>query len=805
MSSRALAFLNSLTILALLVNMLPAPRTAQAAPIQAVAGVTVAEKLNAPAPVWPETRRARRMTWNLRSEAWLPVFLLGPDESLLTGPISQTPAPGPAAQVTLRLGKRRLTADGRDRTRLVVLVTDEAGRPVADGTPVRLHARGGQVRPLVAQTRDGLVFGRLRAGDQAGIGQVVAETGDLADEVSFELLAPPAGEIRLDDENGTVTEGSLPFELSEVVERARNTIQTPARGLPFVERGGHRALFDAGRLHFAPLDRPLTTTLDLETPLTLTVELAGVYVGEEALFEGPAPAQAQLEGNVARFERGQGMVEELVARDAGVEQRWWLTGDPGLEGDLLIVVEVETALALAPDARGRGFVLRAVDEERGASRPVARYGRALALDAAGRAKRARLRFREIRPLQPGQRRYRLVMRFPARWLAGASYPLLIDPLISGLLRLDAAFTQAETQSQPAAAYNDTHDEYLVVWQDNRDGDVDVYGQFVLPGGLLSGGNFTITAASGNQATPDVAYNPDQDAYLVVWDDGDGAAIKGRIVDASGNLSPTLELAPLTLGDLGEPAVAYSAAAGYWLVTWQYGLLDDYALYARAVDGAGTMRDAFSVSNNDSKPVLPDVAANADGGFVVAWKYEGAYGQYDYIYARRVEATGVDGASFSIDGTPELGSGPGVTYNADDDEYLVAWEDRATTYDTVKGRQIRGTYDPGGEFVGDAFQISDAQADCGAPDVTYFAPQGANDGVYLVAWEQQNGSQTDLMARRVLTGGTPSGTVISLSVASGDQADVALAFGPVITETLAAWTDARAGNADIYARRVAPDG
>ncbi|MGD9099978.1 MAG: PKD domain-containing protein, partial [Anaerolineae bacterium] len=45
----------------------------------------------------------------------------------------------------------------------------------------------------------------------------------------------------------------------------------------------------------------------------------------------------------------------------------------------------------------------------------------------------------------------------------------------------------------------------------------------------------------------------------------------------------------------------------------------------------------------------------------------------------------------------------------------------------------------------------------------------------------------------------------LSVASGDQADVALAFGPVITETLAAWTDARAGNADIYARRVAPDG
>jgi integrase len=46
------------------------------------------------------------------------------------------------------------------------------------------------------------------------------------------------------------------------------------------------------------------------------------------------------------------VVEEFVARDAGVEQRWWIETDPGLEGDLVVVVEVKTALELELDAGG---------------------------------------------------------------------------------------------------------------------------------------------------------------------------------------------------------------------------------------------------------------------------------------------------------------------------------------------------------------------------------------------------------------------------------------------------------------------
>jgi hypothetical protein len=168
---------------------------------------------------------------------------------------------------------------------------------------------------------------------------------------------------------------------------------------------------------------------------------------------------------------------------------------------------------------------------------VASYGRALAVDADGRAKRALLEAQELEPTWPGLHRYRIEMAFPAEWLAGRRYPLLIDPLIGNLLRLDAAQTQAGEQEKPAVAYNSVADEYLVVWQNDLTGDDDVYGQLVSGEGLLIGQNSAVAASAAPETVPDVAYNADADSYLVVWRDGI-YTIKGQIISATGELSGT---------------------------------------------------------------------------------------------------------------------------------------------------------------------------------------------------------------------------------------------------------------------------
>ena len=112
---------------------------------------------------------------------------------------------------------------------------------------------------------------------------------------------------------------------------------------------------------------------------------------------------------------------------------------------------------------GDGVVFRLVDPQTGQMTPVASYGQALAIDAAGRSRYAELTTSEL-----ASGHYRIEMTLPAEWLADASYPLLVDPLIGSLVRVDNTGEEAD-QARPAVAYRTGYDQFLVVWQDGRNG------------------------------------------------------------------------------------------------------------------------------------------------------------------------------------------------------------------------------------------------------------------------------------------------------------------------------------------------
>jgi YD repeat-containing protein len=295
----------------------------------------------------------------------------------------------PASELTIRLARTTLTADGRDGAYILVLVTDAEGRPVADGTQVDFQVTGGQMRPPQATTTNGLVIAWLVAGLEAGPGMVEVRADLLTDTIDFALVRPSPGSLRVDEPAGGPPD-QLPFDLAEVVERAGNTIESPEGRPPFIARPGHQAIFDTGDLRFTPQGEVTTTT-----PLSLVFQLSEVAIGEVSLFSGPATATVSLDGNIAHLVRGQNLVEEFVARDGGVEQRWQIPADPGLPGDLTIAVEVETALDLSYAPGGEGFIFQAIESETGRVIDVAGYGRAIALDTNGRAKRVWLSAEEL--------------------------------------------------------------------------------------------------------------------------------------------------------------------------------------------------------------------------------------------------------------------------------------------------------------------------------------------------------------------------------------------------------------------------
>lgn len=81
-------------------------------------------------------------------------------------------------------------------------------------------------------------------------------------------------------------------------------------------------------------------------------------------------------------------------------------------------------------------------------------------------------------------------------------------------------TWEEDQFLPRLAYNSQSHNYLVVWEDHHWGPAngwDIYGQMVNDDGTLTGTHLPISGDGERSRTrPDVAYNPLNRSYLVVW-------------------------------------------------------------------------------------------------------------------------------------------------------------------------------------------------------------------------------------------------------------------------------------------------
>lgn len=205
-----------------------------------------------------------------------------------------------------------------------------------------------------------------------------------------------------------------------------------------------------------------------------------------------------------------------------------------------------------------------------------------------------------------------------------------------------------TQSRPAIAYNSDDDEHLVVWVE----DDDIYGQIFSARGVPQGGSFPICTKFGRQQYPTAVYNTAADQYLVVWSDqrNDAGDIYGQLVDADGTLAggadPTVNFPIATASDYQQVSdVAYNAAADEYLVVWEDLRSGGYDVYGQRVDADGTLLGAgdpnvnFVISSAVGYQTAPVIAYNPlpADEYLVVWVDERA-GDQD-IYGQRIDADG----------------------------------------------------------------------------------------------------------------------------------------------------------------------
>ena len=357
-----------------------------------------------------------------------------------------------------------------------------------------------------------------------------------------------------------------------------------------------------------------------------------------------------------------------------------------------------------------------------------------------------------------------------------------------------------SQANPDIAFDGTN--YLVVWQDARDGSTnDVYGTRVSPDGVvLDPLGIGIATGPGHQATPAVDY--DGASYFVVWTDTVNYDILARQVDRSGEL---LGADPITIcdatGTQRRPEVAFDGERH--LVVWQDGRNGvDYDVYAARVTTAGTVLEPTGIPIQTAADDQTSPALAFDGsGYLITWTDAGS-GLGD-IYGARVNTSG---AVLDISGIPictDLRTQDSSAIAFDGVRFLVAWRDERTrlsgTVDDVYGTRV--TTD-GVVLDGSGLVLSTQSNQQRGPAV-------AHDGSgYLVVWADGRdtvSSRTDIYGVRISANGTvldPSG--LQISTASGAQYSPAVAFGG--TDYLVAWTDERSAvDRDIYGARVTSQG
>jgi uncharacterized protein YlbG (UPF0298 family) len=373
------------------------------------------------------------------------------------------------------------------------------------------------------------------------------------------------------------------------------------------------------------------------------------------------------------------------------------------------------------------------------------------------------------------------------------------------------------QEWPAVAYNSQDNEYLVVWQDQRNIDttrVDIYARRLAADGTAIGDEFAVTRQAFNQNFPHVAYNSTRNEYLVVWSDqrairSTGSDVYGQRVAADGTLVGSDIAISTALRPQLYPRVAYNPDADEYLVVWQdsrTSAATSSDILGQRVAGDGSLLGTnIVISDNSEAQNQPDVAYSPTSQrYLVAWDDERAVDVTGVdVYARLVTTAGApDGASFALSTASISQENVSVGYNAAQGEFLIVWEDSrdfGITSTDIYGQRVS----PTGTLLGGNIPVSTGASKETEPALVFGS---VLDG-YLLVWRDDRnepGTGGDIFGRSLNGVGEQVGSDFQIAVEIGAQRRTQVAYDTRAGEFLAVWEDSRnffLGGRDIYGQRT----
>jgi hypothetical protein len=322
-----------------------------------------------------------------------------------------------------------------------------------------------------------------------------------------------------------------------------------------------------------------------------------------------------------------------------------------------------------------------------------------------------------------------------------------------------------SQTTPTITADSAGGNFFVVWSDTRNGvDHDIFGSRVDANGTaLDPGGIPISTATRDQLRPDVATNGT--VTVVVWDDrrNNNFDIFAALVNSSGTVTMTDIPIIVTTGDQTNPTVAFDSTNNQFVIVWTDSrVVGNADIFGTRLDVTGTVLDpgGVSISNAANGQFKPQISF-AGGKYLVAFESRATDSGGDIVGAI---VTG--GSSLTAGATFPISSTAGQQFNAaigpvggTNGGWLVAWTDSRNS--ATSGLDIFGASVASGGIATADFAISTDPEDEDAASFGSFNPVKAD----RIAYERV---RADLGTVRVVTRQITSDTLNGQACSTNSQ-------------------------------------
>ncbi|MBA3704508.1 MAG: T9SS type A sorting domain-containing protein [Bacteroidetes bacterium] len=345
---------------------------------------------------------------------------------------------------------------------------------------------------------------------------------------------------------------------------------------------------------------------------------------------------------------------------------------------------------------------------------------------------------------------------------------------------------------------------ILVWQDWRNGNRDIYTQKVDSSGniLWTANGVAVCVKSYNQSSPKIISDALGGA-IVVWEDSSAGSwdiYAQRISNTGITMWTTNGVIICNAADSQiNPKIDLDGNGG-GIITWQDKRnTGDYNIYTQHINASGVVQwtaNGVVICNAVGNQTNPKIEPNGSGGAIIGWQDKRGV-DYD-IYVQSINASGI--VQWTANGVPvctATGSQSAVDMTSDGvNGVIVSWKDLRSGKPVIYASMINSSgtvqWSSNGLALGNGSN----------PNIA-----GNSAGGAIITWQDSTSGTSNVYAQNISSSGTKQwgATAIDVGTAVDDQLgpkNVATGNGGVIF----AWQDYRNGNNfDVYAHHLAPNG